>query len=239
MTIKQKNSSKSIQGLVDQSNGGKGNYLETNYSHKKFANPYDFLLIKHILSLAAVNSGGNVLDLACGTGGFKSVFESFNFIYAGVDIDNESELNNIKKCDIANHMLPFNDDSFDLIFFKMGIEHLTIKEISNTLSEALRVLRPGGSLVVLTPDWKWSYKSFYDEYTHQTPFTSSSLNSALKMARYDVKLCRSFIQLPIIWKYPFLRVLADVAALLYPIVQKIKFIKYSKERVVLAIASKF
>ena len=96
------------------------------------------------------------------------------------------------------------------IFFKMGIEHLTIKEISNCLSEAIRVLKPKGNLIVITSDWKWTYKFFYEEYTHQTPFTSSSLTTALKMAQFEVKYCQTLIQLPIIWKFPFLKFIADI-----------------------------
>jgi predicted SAM-dependent methyltransferase len=71
--------------------------------------------------------------LGCGTGSFKSVFEASNFTYFGVDIDNNDELNNIQKCDITSQSLPFEDNSYDLIFFKMVIEHLTIEEISNCL----------------------------------------------------------------------------------------------------------
>lgn len=238
MSNEQKSLSGLIRGGLDVSDTGKLNYLETNYSHKKSTNPYDFLLVQYILDLGSIKPGGSVLDLACGPGSFRSVFEKFNFSYVGVDIDNESEANNIIKCDIANQKLPFVDDEFDFIFFKMGIEHLSVNEISKCLSEALRTLKRGGSFVVITPDWKWNYKLFYDEYTHQTPFTVSSLTSALKMARYDVKLCESIIQLPIVWKYPFIKILSDVAYLLYPILKKVKFIKYSKERPLLAIAKK-
>ena len=220
-------------------NKGKKNYLQTNYAHKKFSNQYDFKLIRYILELGEINSGENVLDLGCGTGSFKSVFEASNFTYYGVDIDNNDELNNIQKCDMASQSLPFEDNSYDLIFFKMVIEHLTIEEISNCLSEAIRVLKPKGNLIVITPDWKWTYKFFYEEYTHQTPFTSSSLTSALKMAQFEVKYCQTLIQLPIIWKFPFLKVIANVACMLYPMThKKNKFIKFSQERALLAIANK-
>ncbi len=217
----------------------KKNYLQTNYAHKKLANQYDFMLINYITELARINSGVKVLDLACGTGSFKSVFENLNFFYTGVDIDNDDEPNNIYQCDIANQKLIFADNSFEVIFFKMGIEHLTIKEISSCLAEALRVLKPNGKLIVITPDWKWTYKFFYEEYTHQTPFTTSSLISALKMAHFQVEYCQSFIQLPIIWRFPFLKFIADMASLLYPIThKKNKFIKFSKERALLAVGNK-
>lgn len=217
---------------------GKKNYLSINYANKKAVKPYDYLLIAHILNLSGMSDGGCVLDLACGTGSFKSVFESFKYKYTGVDIDNNDMLNNIYQCDIASSELPFEDQSYDLIFFKMGIEHLTISEISNCLAEALRVLKPNGNLVVITPDWKWTYKTFYEEYTHQTPFTESSLKSALQMANFDIKICSTIIQLPIVWSLPFVKIFMNLLSLLYPIFPKNKFVKYSKERVLLAIAKK-
>ena len=217
----------------------KTNYLQTNYAHKKFSNQYDSALIRYIFQLGEINKGQNILDLACGTGSFKRVFEDFDFSYTGVDIDNDDELNNIILCDIASQALPFEDNCFDLIFFKMGIEHLTIKEISNCLSEASRVLKLKDNLIVITPDWKWTYKFFYEEYTHQTPFTLSSLNSALKMHQFEVQYCQTLIQLPIVWKFPFLKVIANLACMLYPITRKRnKFIKFSQERALLAIANK-
>lgn len=215
------------------------NYLSTNYEHKKKSNPYDFQLIDYILKLGNIPSNTNVLDLACGTGSFKNVFESFKIPYSGADIDNEDASKNIFRCDIANESLPFNNDSFGLVFFKMGIEHLTIREISHCLSEALRVLSPKGHLVIITPDWEWTYKFFYEEYTHQTPFTSSSLTTALRMAKYKVEYCETLIQLPIVWKFPILKFVTRIACFLYPITKKNnKFIKFSQERALLAIARK-
>ncbi len=233
-----KNERKNLEKNEIKTNNGKLNYLKTNYSHKRSATSYDYKLIKYILEFEEVKEKKNVLDLACGTATFKKVFETYGVIYKGVDIDNNDEKNNIYKCDIANQDLPFNDQTFDLIFFKMVIEHLNFDEISNCLSEALRVLKPKGKLIVMTPDWEWDYKYFFEEYTHQTPFTISSLKSALKMANFNVDFCKQFIQLPIVWKYPFLKIFIDILSYLYPLAKKNKFIKFCKRRAILAIASK-
>ena len=219
--------------------GAKANYLETNYLLKKESLGYDYQLINHVLKLIRTKSRGNMLDLACGFGSFKPVFESFGFSYSGVDIDYSNEASNILRCNIGGERLPFAGDRFEIIFFKMGIEHLTLPEISFCLSEAKRVLKPNGKLVILTPDWRWTYKMFYEEYTHQTPFMETSLNTALKMSGFQCDYCKTFIQLPIVWRFPFLSLLCNVAALLYPIAKKkIKFIKFSQERPLLAIATK-
>lgn len=219
--------------------GGKKGYLSANYAHKRGATSYDYLMIEHILDIGYSRNGGVVLDLACGTGSFKPIFEGKGFNYHGIDLDNNDPLNNILNCDIADAILPFADETFDLVFFKMGIEHLTIKEISHCLAQAKRVMKFDAKLIVITPDWRWTCTYFYDEYTHQTPFTPISLESALKMAGFKCDVCRSWIQLPLIWRWPILKYVCDFASLIYPIFGgRSKFVKFSQLRAVLAIAQK-
>ena len=52
--------------------------------------------------------------------------------------------------------LPFGDGSFDLVASEYVFEHLECP--AEVFAELSRVLRPGGALVVLTPN-RWSYKS--------------------------------------------------------------------------------
>ncbi len=62
--------------------------------------------------------------------------------------------------------LPFEDNSFDVYTISLGIRNVT--RISDTLSEAFRVLKPGGRLVVLefsqlpNPAMQW----VYDRYSY-------------------------------------------------------------------------
>ncbi len=56
----------------------------------------------------------------------------------------------VVKCDIEHEPLPFSDSSFDVIIFNEIFEHLRINLI-HTFSEILRVLRPGGTMLLSTP----------------------------------------------------------------------------------------
>lgn len=91
------------------------NYLKTNYSHKKFSKPYDFKLIDYILKIIKIdkNLSKKVLDVGCGTASFKNVFESFDFSYNGIDIDNHDPLNGIINSDIGNKPFPYKENSYD------------------------------------------------------------------------------------------------------------------------------
>ena len=57
----------------------------------------------------------------------------------------------VVRCDIEKERLPFEDNAFDAVIFNELFEHLRINPIF-TLSEALRVLRPGGLLMLSTPN---------------------------------------------------------------------------------------
>jgi SAM-dependent methyltransferase len=54
--------------------------------------------------------------------------------------------------------LPFADESFDLVTLNQVVEH--VQDVPRVLGEALRVLRPGGVLLVATPN----YLSFYEPH---------------------------------------------------------------------------
>ena len=58
---------------------------------------------------------------------------------------------NIIKCNIETQTIPFDSDTFDLIIFNEILEHLRIDPIS-TLREVNRVLKPGGIMILSTPN---------------------------------------------------------------------------------------
>ncbi len=58
---------------------------------------------------------------------------------------------NVVKCDIETNPLPFKDSSYDLVLFNEMFEHLRMNPIF-TMSEILRVLRPGGIIQLSTPN---------------------------------------------------------------------------------------
>lgn len=70
--------------------------------------------------------------------------------FINCDLYNE---NADKKCDIRD-LSCFDDNSIDLIYASHVLEHVKRHEVSSTVEEWCRVLRPGGKLYVAVPDFE-------------------------------------------------------------------------------------
>jgi SAM-dependent methyltransferase len=98
-----------------------------------------------------------VLDAGCGSGRvFQHRLAGRVRCVIGVDVTDEprgnENIDGAAKADLR--ALPFRDETFDLIVMSTVAEHLT--EPEPVFRELARVLRPGGRLLVLTPN-RWHY----------------------------------------------------------------------------------
>ena len=171
---------------------------------------------------------------------FLSNFQKLGLDVVGVDISPEAHNYkhnfDIKICDVERDALPFKNNTFDVIFSKSFIEHLYYPE--RYLKEAFRILKPGGILITLVPDWESNYKIYFDDFTHRTPFTNISLNDAYLMHGFRDVSVTKFRQLPIVWKYPILNYLCILIAPFVPVRTKTKFFRWSRELMLVGVGKK-
>lgn len=116
---------------------------------------------------------GNVLDVACGTGDMAVSLVERGCTVTGVDISEEMLAIARQKAPMVTSMiadaehLPFPDASFDAVTCAFGVRNFV--HLEQGLNEMLRVLKPGGQLVILelaTPDSPL-VKPFYNLYTRR------------------------------------------------------------------------
>jgi SAM-dependent methyltransferase len=81
------------------------------------------------------------------------------------------------------------EDAFDVAFASNLVEHLTREELILTLRSLRRILRPGGRLILLQPNFKYCSSTYFDDYTHIQIFTDASLFDFLEA--YGFKVIRS------------------------------------------------
>ena len=105
--------------------------------------------------------GKRILDIGCGLGMYVSQFRQFSDDVYGVDIDPDkiaraSEwLPNLHVSPAET--LPFEDESFDVIFLNEVIEH--VEDDQRTIQEAYRVLAPGGHIVIYAPNRLYPFET--------------------------------------------------------------------------------
>ena len=76
---------------------------------------------------------------------------------------------------------------FDAALASNLFEHLPLEAIRKTLSGLSRVLKPGGRLIVMQPNFRYCCKEFYDDYTHVTPLTHRGLADLIASCGYKIE----------------------------------------------------
>lgn len=191
---------------------GKKNLYQQNYwkqvtsRQEKSCGYTDYLAEEEVLKkyfrdlLAQVGkllpNSGRVLDVGCSFGFFLEVArEKGDWQTYGVDLSAEAVASAKKRLKTKNIFLGslnqarFPNDYFDLITVFQTLEHVT--DPVGLLKEAGRVLRPGGIIVITTPDaesWlaKLMGKSWfsYRHLDHLLFFNYESLSYSLKKAGF-------------------------------------------------------
>jgi len=215
-------------------------YVSVTYNEKdKPFTMYPDLLTRHLVRKYDLSAGMKILDLGCGRGEFLRGFIRSGLHGYGVDqsliaksICSEAE---ILQSDLENEALPYEENTFDIIFSKSVLEHFYYPE--KIVTEIYRILKPGGLVITMVPDWAAVYKTFYDEdHTHRTPFTLLSLRNLFIINGFsDVKV-EKFRQLPFLWRMPWLSPVSAIVARLTPraLSPYSKIVKFSKEIMLLA-----
>ena len=224
-------------------------YLETFYSRDEYdVKAYPQKLCNHLVNEYLSKNGDikqkKILDIGSGKGNHLVGFSRCGLQVYGLDKRKEciSALEDfeIRECEIENDPFPYEDNFFDFIYSKSVMEHVT--NTDNFLQQTLRVLKPGGMVVLMTPDWKSQRDCFWDDYTHVKPFTRKSLQCAMIIHGFQNVKSDYFLQLPLIWKYPFLKIFIPVISLLPDSLkwkdkeetEFRKWVYFSKEKMLLA-----
>jgi ubiquinone/menaquinone biosynthesis C-methylase UbiE len=114
-------------------------------------------LIRHFAPL----EGARILDIGCGLGVYVRKFREFSDHVYGIDIDAKRLREGARTTPglmlSASETLPFRDEAFDVVVLNEVIEH--VRDDAATLAEALRVIRPGGHIVIYAPNRLYPFET--------------------------------------------------------------------------------
>ncbi len=218
-------------------------YMDVVYNKKdKPFTKYPDKLSRYLYTRYNLSKNSKLLDLGCGRGEFLRGFIRCGLKGYGVDRSDAGKAicpqAEIVQSDIENGFLPYEDNSFNVVFSKSVLEHFYYPE--KLIQEIYRILKPGGLAITMVPDWESVYKSFYDDYTHRRPFTVNSLKNILLVNGFNEIKVEKFRQLPFLWKFSWLLPLSVTIASITPkgLKSYFKIVRFSKEVMLLSSAIK-
>lgn len=88
-------------------------------------------------------------------------------------------------------MSSIESDSVDLVHASNLFEHFDDAELVKVISEVQRVLKVGGYLVLMQPNYKLAMRDYFDDYTHKKVWTPESLGDFLSANGFEILLKKS------------------------------------------------
>jgi 2-polyprenyl-3-methyl-5-hydroxy-6-metoxy-1,4-benzoquinol methylase len=112
----------------------------------------------HSFYLPLLQGHQRILDLGCGMGGFVKLLCAHGFDAYGVDSDPQSIAEArqheipVVEAEVVAHLRTLAPGSLDAIFSAHMVEHMPYEVVLETIQLAQRALKPGGRLLLVTPN---------------------------------------------------------------------------------------
>ncbi|HRH26902.1 MAG TPA: class I SAM-dependent methyltransferase [Parcubacteria group bacterium] len=133
---------------------------------------------------------GTILDIGAGYCDFINNVDSKNRIA----LDYSPDLNKYAKEEIiqinssVTDMSKVVSNTVDVVFASNLFEHLTDAELETTMGEVKRVLKKDGRLILMQPNYRLAYKTYFDDHTHKKVFSDTSLETFLLSHDMEIEL---------------------------------------------------
>ncbi len=143
---------------------------------------------------AMFSAGSTVVDIGFGQGYFLEAARQRDIKAMGIDRDEHLVSNardrglDVHQAD-ATEIAQLSDGLVDGVLAAHLIEHLTTVEVGRLLSEIAMVVRPGGLVVLVTPNFRdprvyteW----FWNDPTHVRPYTSACIQQIIDPTKWSL-----------------------------------------------------
>lgn len=147
-------------------------------------------VVKQMLKIFLTNNSHQILDIGCGAGKTMDMLSSFGAVW-GLD-KSKTALFFCKKRGFE-HLIHgdaadtgFEDDFFDVITLLDILEHT---DEDATLRETKRILKKGGTIIIIVPAFDWLWSRWDDVLGHKKRYRKDYLEAIVR--KHDFTVLRS------------------------------------------------
>lgn len=167
--------------------GDKRDYFETRFAPDLRREKLWQHLARYLLQF--IPASASILDLGAGYCYFiNSVAGSRRVAVDLSDTLHERTAPGVEavSADALEYLRAAAGDQFDFILASNFFEHFDWPVLNEMIEHIARVLRPGGRLAVIQPNFRIASRRYFDDYTHRAIFTDVSMNDWLASAGFRI-----------------------------------------------------
>jgi SAM-dependent methyltransferase len=90
--------------------------------------------------------------------------------------------------DASRELASLGPQAFDVILASNVLEHFEPDAAAGVVGDVHTLLRPGGRLLVIQPNFRHAWRLYFDDYTHRSVFTDVSLPALLRSRGFEIDL---------------------------------------------------
>jgi ubiquinone/menaquinone biosynthesis C-methylase UbiE len=89
----------------------------------------------------------------------------------------------------STNMKSLKKNSVDVVFSSNFFEHISKDDIIKTISEIKRILKSNGRLLILQPNFRYCYKSYWSFFDHMSALDDKSMCEVLETNNFKIVKC--------------------------------------------------
>jgi SAM-dependent methyltransferase len=176
----------------DTSQTAPGTYERGYFETRLAQDPNRAKVWRHLCDYLAryVGPGAEVLELGAGWCDFSNLIRARRVVAMDLDATVSRAAASHVEAQVGDctDLSRFADGSFDVVFASNLLEHLDRGQSNRLLGGAARVLRPGGRLILMQPNFRLDPGRYFDDFTHVSVFTDQSLCDYLTSLGWRVQV---------------------------------------------------
>ncbi len=162
-------------------------YFGTRLAH----DPNRVAVWRHLTRYLArwIPASSRVLELGAGWCDFANLVQAAEIVALDADLTVERAARPGVTAMVGDctDLSRFENGHFDVVFASNLLEHLDRPAVERLVDESRRVLRPGGRLILLQPNFRLAPGRYFDDYTHVSIWTDQSLGDFLRSRGWSLE----------------------------------------------------